>query len=65
MTKLTFKQPSISEARALGVPDDVLVQVEMYSDEEMAKNYVATNRQSRTRIAQWFPNVTKKNPWSR
>lgn len=69
MTKLTFHKTTSSQARSIGVPDGTIVQVEIYSDEEMARNYEASGRKNRSRIATWFPNVRKEDdgtryPWT-
>lgn len=68
MSKLTFHKTNQRDARALGVPEGTIVQVEIYSDEEMARNYEASGRKNRNRITSWFPNVTKEDdgetyPW--
>lgn len=69
MPKLTFHKTTSSQARSIGVPDGTIVQVEIYSDEEMVRAYKASGRKKRDRIASWYPGVTKDDdgtvyPWS-
>jgi len=69
MPKLTFHKTDQRQARALNVPKGTIVQVEIYSDDEMARNYEASGRKNRNRIAAWYPNVQKEDdgsvyPWT-
>ena len=65
MSSLVFHRTTASQARRIGVSEGTIVQVEIYSDEEMARNYVESGRKNRNRIAAWYPSVTKEDDGTR